>query len=74
MITEENFRTLQLLDLLKNIDFYSEVNKTLQLEIIKKHMQAYKIEFSDFDKYLQFYPNKVYKNMYEMGLTKGVLT
>lgn len=72
-VTDENFRLLQLLDLLKDIDFYAEQNAAERLARITAYMNAYRIRFSDLEKYLPYYPDKIYKNMYEMRLLNGVL-
>lgn len=72
-VTDENFRQLQLLDLLKDIDFYAERDGDEQFKRITAYMNAYRIRFSDLEKYLPYYPDKIYKNMYEMGLLNGVL-
>lgn len=72
-VTDKNFRHLQLLDLLKDIDFYSERDVDEQLTRITTYMNAYAIRFNDLDEYLSYYPDKIYKNMYEMRLLNGVL-
>ncbi len=72
-VTEQNYRQLQLLDLLKDIDFYAEKDETEQLKRITAYMKAYEIRFRNLAEYLPYYPDKIYKNMYEMGLLNGVL-
>ncbi|MCD8020306.1 MAG: hypothetical protein LUF92_12225 [Clostridiales bacterium] len=72
-VTEENFRQLQLLDLLKDIDFYSEKDTEEQFKRIMAYMHAYRMHFSNLEEYLPYYPDKVYKNMYKVGLLNGVL-
>lgn len=72
-VTEKNYRQLQLLDLLKDIDFYAEKDCKAQHERITAYMNAYKICFRDLDEYLPYYPDKIYKNMYEMRLLNGIL-
>ena len=72
-VTDKNFRQLQLLDLLKDIDFYAERNEEEQLKRITAYMNEYAIRFNDLDEYLPYYPDKIYKNMYEMRLLNGVL-
>lgn len=71
-VTNENVRILQFLDLIKDIDVYSEEEgnslKKRMLEIMKK----LDITFSALEPYLSFYPEKIYKNMYETGVLAGV--
>lgn len=73
-VTDNNYRKLQLLDLLKDIDFYAERSRDEQLARITAYMNAYRIRFGDLEEYLSYYPDKIYKNMYEMRLLNGVLT
>ena len=72
-VTEENFRQLQLLDLLKDIDFYAESDMEKQKEQILSYMNACGIRFTDLNAFLPYYPDKIYKNMYEVGLLSSVL-
>ena len=71
-VTDENVRILQFLDLIKDVDVYSEEEgnnlKKRMLEIMKK----LDITFSVLEPYLSFYPEKIYKNMYETGVLAGV--
>ncbi|WP_289285982.1 hypothetical protein [Parablautia intestinalis] len=66
-VTNENVRSLQFLDLNKDVDVYSEEEgddlKRRMLEIMKK----LGITFSALEPYLSYYPEKIYKNMYETG-------
>lgn len=72
LVTNENVRILQFLDLIKDVDVYSEEEgndlKKRMLEIMKK----LDITFSALEPYLGFYPEKIYKNMYETGVLAGV--
>ena len=71
-VTNENVRILQFLDLIKDVDVYSEEEgddlKKRMLEIMKK----LGITFSALEPYLSYYPEKIYKNMYETGVLVGV--
>ncbi len=67
-VTEENYRELQLLDLIKDIEYFSESGPDEQLKRIMAYMNEFNIRFSDLETYLPYYPDKVYKNMYEMGM------
>ncbi len=66
-ITSENVYALQLLDLLKNIDFYADDNidtRDKVYEFVKKH----NITKQEIDKYIRDYPVTIFKNYYEMEL------
>ena len=71
-VTNENVRILQFLDLIKDVDVYSKEEgndlKRRMLEIMKK----LDITFLALEPYLSFYPEKIYKNMYETGVLAGV--
>lgn len=71
-VTEENYRQLQLLDLIKEIDFYSEKDGNERLKRLTAYMKACEIGFEDLKEYLPYYPDKIYKNMYEVGLLNGI--
>ena len=73
-ITEENYKVLQLLDLLKDIDLLAEVTGDLLNEKLFAYMKNTALTFSDLDSYLDYYPEKIYKNLYKVGLLNGVLT
>lgn len=71
-VDEENYHVLQLLDLMKDIDFYAEVTgDELQRRLIA-YMKRCSIMFSDLEPYLQYYPDKIYKNLYETRLLYGI--
>jgi hypothetical protein len=67
-ITKENVKVLQLLDLLKEMEMYCEVEKEEARRIIKKYVKDNKIKKADFDMYLPLFPDKVYKAIYEMEI------
>lgn len=68
-ITEENVCMLQFLELLKDIEIYSELTK----EETKAKLSAYvfnkSITKEKVDTYLSLFRDKVYKSIYEMGLS-----
>lgn len=70
-ITEENARELQLLDLLKDIDTYAEIDIAEQKTRIRNYMRENEISFDDLRPYLSLYPDRLYRNMYEVGLIHG---
>lgn len=66
-ITEQNYRILQFLDLLKDIDLYADDNIEVAARL-NKYVRDEKMRQEDVDKYLVYYPDKVYRNLYEMRL------
>ena len=67
-IDEKNRASLQFLDLMTNIDKYSEIKgKELSKKLVK-YVKTAGVDFLIVKKYLQFYPDKVYRNIYQVGL------
>ena len=71
-ITAENAQVLQFMDLLKEIDTYSELEGQELKDRINDYMKNRGINFDAMRKYLRYYPDKIYRNMYEMGLLNGI--
>lgn len=67
-VTETNRAALQFLDLMSVIDKYSEITDAELTGKLKKYVQSVKLDFSVVKEYLPFYPDKVYRNIYEGGL------
>ncbi len=67
-VTETNKAALQFLDLMSVIDKYSEITGAELAGKLKKYVQSVKLDFSVVKEYLPFYPDKVYRNIYEGGL------
>ena len=74
MINDQNVNTLQFLDLLKEIADISEIEGTELKDKLLDYMKKKKIGFESMRKYLPYYPERIYKNMYEVGLLNGVST
>lgn len=74
MINDQNANTLQFLDLLKEIGDISEIEGTELTDKLLDYMKKKKIGFESMGKYLPYYPERIYKNMYEAGLLNGVST
>jgi len=68
IVTERNKTALQFLDLMTNIDKYSEIKGTELQKKLKKYVKTTGLDFSVVKEYLPFYPDKVYRNIYEGGL------
>ncbi len=68
VITERNKSALQFLDLMTNIDKYSEIRGTELLKKLKRYIKNTGLDFAVVKEYLPCYPDKVYRNIYEGGL------
>lgn len=66
-ITEQNHRILQFLDLLKDIDVYTD-DIIKAAERLSKYIRDEKLRKEDFDKYCSLYPNMVYRNLNDLIL------
>ncbi len=67
-ITDNNKSALQFLDLMSMIDKYSEISGAELKGKLRKYINSVKLDFSVVKEYLPFYPDKVYRNIYEGGL------
>ena len=67
-VTEANYKTLQFLDLLKDIDIYADYIGREIAERLAKYLKDEQITEADIDRYISLYPDKVYRNFYEMRL------
>ena len=64
-VTEKNYKLLQFLDMLKDVDVYSEVTgKSLQ-ERLYRYMKDANLRVSEMEPYFAYYPDKLYKNLVE---------
>lgn len=67
-ITEENQTALQFLDLMTNIDKYSELSGDLLRIRLKEFVKTLNVDFSIVKKYIALFPDRVYRNIYQGGL------
>ena len=67
-VTEANKSALQFLDLMTVIDKYSEITGAELVSKLKKYATYVKLDFSVVKEYLPFYPDKVYRNIFDGGL------
>ena len=72
VIDEKNVATLQFLDLLKEIVDISEVDGEELTNRLVRYMKKKNIGFENINQFLPYYPDRIYKNMYEVGLLNGV--
>lgn len=67
-ITEDNARILQFMDLLKDMERYSELDSNELTECLARYVRKFNITKAQVDKYLPLYPDRIYKSIYETGL------
>lgn len=73
-VNDDNVLVLQFLDLLKDVTDISEVEGYELNERLLNYLKKKEIKFDVLKPYLAYYPDKIYKNMYEVGLLNGVAT
>lgn len=71
-IDTKNAETLQFLDLIKEVVDISEVNGEELTKRLLGYMKKKNIGFESMKPFLPYYPDRIYKNMYEVGLLNGV--
>ena len=71
-ITKENYLELQFLDMIKEIDNLSILDNAENKKIVLNYMKFANISFEKLQKLLEFYPDKIYKNLYQVGVLNGV--
>ncbi|MBR4679810.1 MAG: hypothetical protein IKP03_01690 [Fibrobacter sp.] len=68
-VTKENHNVLQLLDLLKDVEEYTDYCCEEEApDIIRRHILRNKILRADVDKYIENFPLKTYKYIYDLRL------
>lgn len=71
MVTRENCSTLQLLDLLKDVEEYTDYECEEEApDRIKSFIERAKITRADIDKYIGEFPLKTYKSIYDLRLDR----
>ena len=70
-IDQSNAYILQFLDLLKEVTEIAEVEGLELTNILIRYMESRGITFEKLKPYLKYYPNVIYRNMYEVGLLQG---
>ena len=73
-ITEKNINALQFLDLMKEVVDISEIEGSELTDRLVNYLNAKGITFESLKPYVQFYPDRIYKNMYKVGLLNGLVT
>ena len=67
-INEENISSLQFLDLMQNIDKYSELENEELNNKLKEYIKKTNVNFDIVKRIINLYPDRVYKNIYNGGL------
>ena len=68
IITDDNYAILQLLDLFTDIEYIEDEFYPEILSVVKKYMKNNNITIKQIKNYYQYYPNKIFKNMYILGI------
>ena len=67
-ITKDNINELEFLELMRIVYKYAEVrDKEIKIEL-SKYIKIKNIDFNKVKKYISYYPNIVYKNLYKSGI------
>lgn len=67
-VTKENYKILQFLDFLKDVELYMDKNNEVYIDRIKRYIVDEQIYKMDVDLYIRQYPDRTYRSIYEMGL------
>lgn len=67
-VTDQNYRILQFLDLLNNIELYADETNEGLAERLTAYVRKEAMRQAEIDQYLPFYPDRVYRKLYEMRL------
>lgn len=67
-ITSDNIKELQFLDLMTNIDKYSELDINEQKKKLQDYINNNNLNFELIKEYLPLYPDRIYKNLYNGGI------
>ena len=71
-IDDENKNALQFLDLLKDVTDVSELEGPQLTNRLIEYMKRIDLGYDVLKTYLPYYPERIYKNMFEAGLVNGV--
>jgi len=73
-VNDSNASVLQFLDLLKEVSDISELDGAELTVRLTDYMKANGLGFDTLQQYFPYYPDRIYRNMYEVGLLNGVVT
>ena len=72
-INEDNISSLQFLDLMQNIDKYSELYGDELNNKLKDYVKKTNVDFNIVKEIISLYPDRVYKNIYNGGLMNELI-
>ena len=72
-INDGNASILQFLDLMKEVRDIAEIDGTELTDRLIGYMKANDLRFDILKQYFPYYPDRLYRNMYEVGLLNGVV-
>ena len=64
-VTEKNYKALHFLDMLEDVDVYSEVTGKPLQDRLYRYMDDANLSISEMEPYFAYYPDKLYKNLVE---------
>lgn len=70
-VNEDNYLALQLLDLIKDIDLYEALPMEELKITLSIYMNEHGLKFADLEPHLEFYPDRIYRNLFRLGLLYG---
>ena len=73
-INDGNANILQFLDLMKEVRDIAEMDGADLKDRLIGYMKANDLRFDILKQYFPYYPDRLYRNMYEVGLLNGVFT
>lgn len=73
-VNDSNASALQFLDLIKEVGDISELDGAELTNRLTGYMKTNGLSFDTLQKYFSYYPDRIYRNMYEVGLLNGVAT
>lgn len=73
-VNDGNASALQFLDLMKEVSEISELEGEELTDRLLEYMRKKELGFNTLKQYFPYYPDKIYKNMYEVGLLNAVAT
>ena len=73
-VNDGNASALQFLDLIKEVSDISELDGSELTERLTAYMKSNGLSFDTLQQYFPYYPDRIYRNMYEVGLLNGVAT
>ena len=71
LVNAENREMLQLLDLIRDLDEVSDLEPAEAAEKVRAYIERNDVAFSDAAPYLDFYPDRIWKNLYRCGMLTG---